>query len=48
MKALATNVVYCEHCHTLYQLEASDSKRIYGYLHQKIECPRCKHEIVLS
>lgn len=48
MKVLATNAVYCERCHTLWQLEKSDSKKIYGYLYQRIKCPSCGHEIVLS
>jgi len=49
MKVLATNVVYCERCHTLWEVEPEkDNKKIYGYLYLRIRCPKCNHEIVLS
>lgn len=48
MKVIKENVVLCEHCHTLWQLERSDSEKIYGYLYLRIRCPKCNSEIVLS
>lgn len=48
MKVVKENVVLCEHCHTLWQLERNDSKKIYGYLYLRIRCPKCNSEIVLS
>lgn len=47
MKPIMSNVVYCENCRMLWQLERSDSKKIYGYLYQRIKCPSCGHEIAL-